>query len=126
VSARLLRDQVAAHLASLRRTTALTSLQSTRLKAILDTLGDDGRFRLRDALDAAEFDGPDARAPDAFQDFRQKVNKTAAAAGVELTLELEARKAPGRRAPRRGSEPARASGSSARRRRPRRRWWSRT
>ena len=94
MSVRLLRDQVAAHVEALRRTTTLTALQSARLDAVVDTLADDGRFLLRDALDAGEFTGSDARAQDAFQDFRQRVNKAAAAAAIELSIELDTRKEP--------------------------------
>ncbi len=90
MTARLRRDEVAHHLAALQKT--LTALQSARLAAILDTLGDDGRFLLRAALDAAEFPAGDARGQDAFQEFRKRVNQAAAEAGVDLRLELDSRK----------------------------------
>jgi hypothetical protein len=91
VTARLPRDVVAHHLARLRP--ALTKLQATRLELVLDALGDDGRFLLRDALDAVELTY-DARGQDAFRDFREKVNAAAVKAGVDLALELDSRKAP--------------------------------
>jgi NACHT conflict system protein len=94
VTARLLRAEVAHHLAALQKRSTLTALQSARLTAILDTLADDGRFLLRAALDAAEFPTGDARGQDAFQDFRKRVNHAAAEAGVDLRLELDSRKAP--------------------------------
>ncbi|MGH2842522.1 MAG: hypothetical protein ACRDKL_02905, partial [Solirubrobacteraceae bacterium] len=90
--ARLLRGEIAHHLATLQKT--LTALQSARLAAILDTLADDGRFLLRAALDAAEFPAGDAHGQDAFQDFRKRVNHAAAEAGVDLQLELDSRKVP--------------------------------
>ena len=52
MTARLLRDEIAHHLAALQKRSTLTALQSARLTAILDTLADDGRFLLRAALDA--------------------------------------------------------------------------
>jgi len=94
VTARLLRDEVAHHLAALQKRSTLTALQSARLAAILDTLADDGRFLLRAALDAAEFPAGDARGQEAFQDFRKRVNQAAAEAGVDLRLELDSRKTP--------------------------------
>ena len=45
------------------------------------------------ALDAVELTH-DARGQDAFRDFRERVNAAATAAGVDLALELDARKAP--------------------------------
>ncbi|MGH3754819.1 MAG: hypothetical protein ACRDRP_19395, partial [Pseudonocardiaceae bacterium] len=92
MTARLLRAEIAHHLAALHKT--LTALQSARLTAILGTLADDGRFLLRAALDAAEFPAGDARGQDAFQEFRKRVNHAAAEAGVDLRLELDSRKAP--------------------------------
>ncbi|MGI9001200.1 MAG: hypothetical protein ACR2GH_05995, partial [Pseudonocardia sp.] len=94
--ARLLRDEIAQHLAVLQaRSSSLTALQSARLAAIHDTVADDGQFLLRDALEAAEFPaGDDARSQDAFQDFRKRVNRAATEAGVELQLELDSRKVP--------------------------------
>ncbi|MGH3888311.1 MAG: hypothetical protein ACRDSZ_17385, partial [Pseudonocardiaceae bacterium] len=92
MTARLLRAEIAHHLAALQK--ALTALQSARLTAILDTLADDGRFLLRAALDAAEFPAGDARGQEAFQDFRKRVNHAAVKAGVDLRLELDSRKAP--------------------------------
>ena len=94
MTARLLRDEIAHHLAALQQRSTLTALQSARLAAILDTLADDGRFLLRAALDAAEFPAGDARGQDAFQEFRKRVNQAAAEAGVDLRLELDSRKAP--------------------------------
>ncbi len=94
MTARLLRDEIAHHLAALQQRSTLTALQSARLAAILDTLADDGRFLLRAALDAAEFPAGDARGQEAFQDFRKRVNHAAAQAGVDLRLELDSRKAP--------------------------------
>ncbi|HET9255135.1 MAG TPA: hypothetical protein VFO16_08025, partial [Pseudonocardiaceae bacterium] len=91
---RLLREEIAHHLATLRRRSTLTALQTARLSAILDTLADDGRFLLRAALDAAEFPEDDTRGQEAFQDFRKKVNRAAAEAGVDLQLELDSRKVP--------------------------------
>ncbi|MGH3775231.1 MAG: pentapeptide repeat-containing protein, partial [Pseudonocardiaceae bacterium] len=92
MTARLRRDEIAHHLAALQK--ALTALQSARLTAILDTLAGDGRFLLRAALEAAEFPAGDARAQEAFQEFRKRVNHAAAEAGVDLRLELDSRKAP--------------------------------
>ncbi|MGH8921296.1 MAG: hypothetical protein ACRD0H_23675, partial [Actinomycetes bacterium] len=92
MTARLLRDQVAHHLATLQQRSALTALQSARLAAIRDTLADDGRFLLRTALEAAEFPADDARGQEAFQDFRRRVNQAAAEANVDLRLELDSRK----------------------------------
>ncbi len=93
--ARLLRDEIAHHVAVLQARSSLTALQSARLTAILDTVADDGRFLLRTALEAAEFPaGDDARSQDAFQDFRKRVNQAAAEEGVDLRLELDVRKAP--------------------------------
>ena len=94
MTARLLRDEIAHHLAALQKRSTLTALQSARLATILDTLADDGRFLLRAALDAAEFPVGDTRGQDAFQDFRKRVNHAAAEAGVDLRLELDSRKAP--------------------------------
>ncbi|MGH3611285.1 MAG: NACHT domain-containing protein, partial [Pseudonocardia sp.] len=94
MTARLLRDEVAHHLAALQKRSTLTALQAARLAAILDTLADDGRFLLRAALDVAEFPAGDTRGQEAFQDFRRRVNQTAAEAGVDLRLELDSRKAP--------------------------------
>ncbi|MGH3621011.1 MAG: hypothetical protein ACRDQ5_04375, partial [Sciscionella sp.] len=94
MSARLLRGQVARHVEELRGRSVLTALQAVRLDAIVATMAQDGRFVLRDALVAAEFPQDDARGQDAFQDFRKKVNQAAAAAGVELALELGSRKTP--------------------------------
>jgi WD40 repeat protein len=70
----------------------LTTMQATRLAEIAGVLDDDGRFRLREALEVAEFSGPDTRAQDTFQDFRQRVNNTAERAGIDLRLELDPRK----------------------------------
>ena len=94
MTARLLRDQIAHHLAALQQRSTLTALQSARLAAILGTLAEDGRFLLRAALDAAEFPAGDARGQEAFQEFRKRVNHAAAEAGVDLRLELDSRKAP--------------------------------
>ncbi|MGB8199744.1 MAG: NACHT domain-containing protein, partial [Pseudonocardiaceae bacterium] len=94
MTARLLRDQVAHHLAVLQQRSTLTARQSARLAAILDTLANDGRFLLRAALDAAEFPAGDARGQEAFQEFRKRVNRAAAEAGVDLRLELDSRKTP--------------------------------
>jgi hypothetical protein len=94
VTARLLRAEIAHHLAALQQRSTLTALQSARLAAILDTLADDGRFLLRVALDAAEFPAGDARGQEAFQDFRKRVNQATAEADVDLQLELDSRKAP--------------------------------
>jgi hypothetical protein len=94
MSARLLREQVARHVAALRSQSVLTARQSARLEAIVATMVDDGRFLLRAALVAAEFPEGDARGQDAFQDFRKKVNQAAAAAGIELALVLDSRKTP--------------------------------
>lgn len=91
MTARLPRDVVAHHLARLRPT--LTKLQAARLESVLEVLSDGGRFLLRDALDAVELTH-DSRGQDAFRDFREKVNAAAAKAGVDLALELDARKAP--------------------------------
>ncbi|MBV8541347.1 MAG: pentapeptide repeat-containing protein, partial [Pseudonocardiales bacterium] len=92
--ARLLRAEIAHHLAVLQKRSMLTALQSARLTAILDTLADDGRFLLRAALDAAEFPAGEARGQEAFQEFRKRVNHAAADAGVDLRIELDSRKAP--------------------------------
>ena len=86
--------QVGQHVAELRRRSVLTALQAARLDAIVATMAEDGRFVLRDALVEADFPEDDARGQDAFQDFRKRVNQAAAAAGVELALELESRKTP--------------------------------
>ena len=93
MSARLLRDQAAYHVAALRRASTLTALQAARLDTILGTVADDGRFLLRTALVAGDFPDGDARAQDAFQDFRRRVNQAAIDAGVELALEVDSRKA---------------------------------
>lgn len=92
MTARLLRSQVTRHVEELSGRSVLTELQTARLKAIIETLADDGRFLLRDALVAAEFPTDDARGQDAFQDFRKRVNKAAKDAGVDLALELASRK----------------------------------
>ena len=95
MTARLPRDVVAHHLARLRPT--LTKLQAARLESVLEVLGDDSRFLLSDALNAVELTH-DARGQEAFRDFREKVNAAAAKAGVDITLELDSRKAaPGER-----------------------------
>lgn len=91
---RLLREEIGHHLAALQQRSTLTALQSARLRAILGTLADDGRFLLRAALDAAEFPAGDARGQEAFQEFRKRVNHAAAEAGVDLRLELDSRKVP--------------------------------
>ncbi|MFF5227730.1 pentapeptide repeat-containing protein [Dactylosporangium sp. NPDC000521] len=90
--------EATARVDALRAGTALTELQAARLSAIVRLLDDNGRFVLRAALDAAEFPGDPARGQDAFQDFRKRVNDAAERSGVDLRLELEARKsAPERR-----------------------------
>ena len=95
MTARLPRDVVAHHLARLRPT--LTKLQAARLESVLEVLSDDSRFLLSDALNAVELTH-DARGQEAFRDFREKVNAAAAKAGVDITLELDSRKAaPGER-----------------------------
>jgi plasmid stability protein len=91
VTPHLRRSEIAQHLATLRP--SLTAMQAARLAAVGDTVDDDGRFLLRRALEAAEFPPGDARAQDAFQDFRKRVNQAAAQAGVDLRLELDSRKA---------------------------------
>ncbi|MGK3208377.1 eIF2A-related protein [Amycolatopsis sp. MEPSY49] len=70
---------------------ALTPTQAFRLTTIKD-LVDDGRFLLRAALEAGDFPSDDSNAQDAFQDFRHKVNRAAERVGVDLRLELDARK----------------------------------
>ena len=96
MSERLRRAEVAVHLDRLRG--VVTDVQASRLRAIVALLAEDGRFVLRDALAAGDFPAIDARAQDAFQDFRKSVNAAAAGARVPLALELEARKtAPDRR-----------------------------
>jgi hypothetical protein len=92
VTSRLRRSEITHHLAALRP--SLTAMQAARLAAVGDTVGDDGRFLLREALEAAEFPPGDARAQDAFQDFRKRVNQAAEREGVDLRLELDSRKAP--------------------------------
>jgi Pentapeptide repeats (8 copies)/WD domain, G-beta repeat/NACHT domain len=92
VNARLRPGQAARHVEELRGRSVLTDMQAARLRAIVKTLADDGRFLLRDALVAAEFPEDDARGQDAFQDFRKRVNQAAATAGVNLALELDVRK----------------------------------
>ncbi|WP_439661666.1 eIF2A-related protein [Lentzea sp. HUAS TT2] len=71
---------------------SLTTMQLARLTAISDIVDESGRFQLRQALIAGEFPEGDDRAQDAFRDFRNKVNEVAAAAEVDLILELESRK----------------------------------
>ncbi len=94
MTARLRRGQVARHVEELRKRSVLTAMQAARLEAIVATMAQDGRFVLREALVAAEFPQDDTRAQDAFQDFRKRMNRAAAAAGVELALELDSRKTP--------------------------------
>ena len=72
---RLRRDQVARHVPELRGRSVLTALQAVRLEVIVATIGDDGRFVLREALLAAEFPQDDARGQESFQDFRKRVNQ---------------------------------------------------
>jgi WD40 repeat protein len=67
-------------------------MQATRLAEICGLVGEDGRFLLQAALEAADFPQGAAQAQDAFQDFRHKVNSAAKAAGVDLQLELDSRK----------------------------------
>ena len=56
MTARLLRNEIAHHLAVLQQRSTLTALQSARLAAILDTLADDGRFLLRADCSAVSVD----------------------------------------------------------------------
>ncbi|HKR48595.1 MAG TPA: pentapeptide repeat-containing protein, partial [Pseudonocardiaceae bacterium] len=93
MSARVHRAQVTRHVERLQSRSVLTALQAARLAAIVETMTEDGRFLLRAALLAAEFPAGDARGQDAFQDFRKKVNRAAADAGIELALQLDSRKA---------------------------------
>ena len=109
MTTRLPRDVVAHHLARLRPT--LTKLQAARLELVLEVLGDDGRFLLRDALDAVELSN-DSRGQDAFRDFREKVNAASAKAGVDLALELDSRRSPSWRGTRAPDRSAPASDSS--------------
>ncbi|MEV4510133.1 pentapeptide repeat-containing protein [Dactylosporangium sp. NPDC049525] len=84
--------EAAARVDALRSGGALTELQAARLSVIVRLLDEHGRFLLRPALDEAEFPVDQARGQDAFQDFRKRVNEAAAAFGVDVRLELEARK----------------------------------
>ncbi|MGH3880356.1 MAG: pentapeptide repeat-containing protein, partial [Actinophytocola sp.] len=88
----LRQTEIAVHLDALRP--SLTTMQAARLAAILEIVGDDRRFVLREALAAAEFPSGDRRAQEAFVDFRRKVNDAAKNAGVDLQLELDSRKVP--------------------------------
>ncbi|MBV9312835.1 MAG: hypothetical protein JO100_03635, partial [Pseudonocardia sp.] len=88
MTTRMLRDEVAQRMTTLR----LTALQAARLAEIVKIMADDGRFLLRDALDVGEFPAGDARGQEAFQDFRKRVNQAAIDAHVELRLELDSRK----------------------------------
>ena len=87
---RLTPHQVGRHLEALAA--HLTGMQDARLRAILPLVDQDGRFRLRDALEAGEFPAGDGPGQEAFQDFRRKVNQTAADAGVRLRVEVDSRK----------------------------------
>lgn len=87
---RLLRPEVHLRLADLHP--VLTPTQADRLSTITDLLDEDGRFLLRAALDAGRFPKGDAKAQDAFQDFRGRVNEAAKNAGVDLRLQLDSRK----------------------------------
>ncbi|KOV79886.1 hypothetical protein ADL03_35370, partial [Nocardia sp. NRRL S-836] len=71
---------------------SLTAMQAARLTTIRDLVNENNRFLLRAALDEGGFTGDDTRAQDAFRDFRNKVNKLAVEAGVDLQLELDSHK----------------------------------
>jgi WD40 repeat protein len=86
VTTRLPRDVVTQHLARLRP--ALTRPQAAQVEWVLEVLGDDGRFLLRDAFDALEL------TYDAFRDFLERINAAATTAGVDLALVLDSREAP--------------------------------
>ncbi|MBW0010772.1 MAG: hypothetical protein JO063_11760, partial [Pseudonocardiales bacterium] len=74
----------------------LTSRQLSRLRALADLIGDDGRIPLPRALDAATPGGEDTKAQDAFRKFRAALEDAADGAGVELRLVSDQRKAPPR------------------------------
>ncbi|UOX89931.1 pentapeptide repeat-containing protein [Amycolatopsis sp. FBCC-B4732] len=90
MTSRLQQQEVEQYLETLRP--HLTTMQATRLAEISRILDADGRFLLREALEVAEFSGPDSRAQDSFKDFRKRANDAAEKAGVDLRLELDTRK----------------------------------
>lgn len=71
---------------------SLTTLQSTRLRAICALLDFDGKFNLKHALLVGRFPTDSTRAQDAFLNFRKRLNESAEAAGVNVRLELDSRK----------------------------------
>ncbi|MGH3808626.1 MAG: NACHT domain-containing protein, partial [Pseudonocardiaceae bacterium] len=74
----------------------LTPRQLSRLRALADLIGDDGRIPLPRALDAATPGGDDTKAQDAFRKFRAALEDAAHGASVELRLVSDQRKAPPR------------------------------
>ncbi|WP_250292135.1 pentapeptide repeat-containing protein, partial [Frankia sp. CiP1_Cm_nod1] len=89
---RLPRRAVLRHLD--RLTDDVTPRQLSRLRALADLIDDDGRIPMPRALDAATPGGSDQKAQDAFRKFRAALDDAAAAAGVELRLVSDQRKAP--------------------------------
>ncbi|MGH4017464.1 MAG: pentapeptide repeat-containing protein, partial [Pseudonocardiaceae bacterium] len=74
----------------------LTGRQLSRLRALADLIGDDGRIPLPRALDVATPGGDDTTAQDAFRKFRAALDDAAHGAGVDLRLVSDQRKAPPR------------------------------
>ncbi|MGH4026500.1 MAG: hypothetical protein ACRDRV_18140, partial [Pseudonocardiaceae bacterium] len=89
---RLTRRAVLRHLK--RLADDLTPRQLSRLRALADLIGDDGRIPLPRALDAATPGGDDKKAQDAFRKFRATLDDAAHAGGVDLRLVSDQRKAP--------------------------------
>ncbi|EIV96140.1 WD40 repeat-containing protein [Frankia sp. QA3] len=72
----------------------LTPRQLSRLRALADLIGEDGRIPLPQALDVATPGGGDGKAQDTFRKFRAALDEAATAAGVDLRLVGDRRKAP--------------------------------
>ncbi|KJE20416.1 WD domain, G-beta repeat-containing protein, partial [Frankia torreyi] len=72
----------------------LTPRQLARLRALADLIGDDGRIPMPQALDVATPGGGDVKAQDTFRKFRAALDEAASAAGVDLRLVSDRRKAP--------------------------------
>ena len=91
---RLTRRAVLRHLD--RLADDLTRRQLSRLQALADLVGDDGRIPLPQALDVATPGGEDTKSQDAFRKFRAALDDAAQGAGVDLRLVSDQRKAPPR------------------------------
>ncbi|WP_239376783.1 NACHT domain-containing NTPase, partial [Frankia sp. Cj5] len=74
----------------------LTPRQVQRLRGLADLIDGDGRIPMTDALAVATPGGDDTKAQDAFRKFRAAFDTAADAAGVQVRLVSDQRKAPPR------------------------------